>query len=311
METKPVVAVSVITYNHEKFIGHAIENIIRQKTDYKLKIFITDDKSTDKTATICKEYAKKYPDLIDFESFEKNIGVIPNWMKNYQKCIASGARYIANCDGDDYWTDPLKLQKQITFLNENPDYGLTFSDTVLVDLNNEEIEPSPYFIERKKIYKSGDIFWDLLKSNFVNNSSICLRTNCITSVFPQTKSEEKKKWFIVDYWLWLHIAKENKVHFFDEIFAIYRTHGQNLTNGSNRFFLKRPSYIMLDVISALKTKPDTPQKRNLISKILLMILIKKKTSFSNKTKAAYYLIKYPPTYSALAEGIKKRLGNKN
>lgn len=305
MEMKPDVAVSVITYNHEKFIGLAIESILQQKSDYKFRIFITDDKSTDNTANICKTFQDKYPDIIVFESLEKNIGVIPNWMRNYQKCIASGAQYIANCDGDDYWVDSLKLQKQITFLNNNPDYGLTFSDTILVDCNSNEMALTPYFIERKKMYRSGDIFWDLLKSNFVNNSSVCLRTKTIKSVFPQTEREEKKKWYIVDYWLWLQIAKENKVHFFNEVFATYRTHEENLTSGNSNFFSKRPPYIMLDIISALKTRPVESENRNLIAKILLMILIKRKTSRLNKLKAGCYLMKFTPTFSLMRNGVNK------
>lgn len=302
------VAISIITYNHEKFIGKTIESIIDQKTDYNFKLFITDDNSTDNTASICESYERKYPLLISFESFEKNIGVIPNWMKNYQKCIKSRATYIANCDGDDYWTDPLKLQKQITFLNENHDYALTFSDTMLVDYNNREMSLTPYFTERKKMYKSGDIFWDLLKSNFINNSSICLRTNCITDFFPQSNREEKRKWYIVDYWLWLHIAKDHKVHFFDEVFAIYRTHEENLTSGNSGFFSKRPPYIMIDVISTIKTKKVEPKNRILITKILMTILIKKKSSLITKMKAGYYMLKFPPSFSLLKYSLNKQPG---
>lgn len=309
---KPLIAISVTTYNHEKFIGKTIENLISQKTDFSFKIFITDDCSTDNTASICNDYQNKYPDLINFETFEKNIGVIPNWMNNYQKCIASGAKYIANCDGDDYWTDINKIQKQVEFLNQHEDYGLIFSDTYLIDFDNSELELSPYFADRKKMYKSGDIFWDLLKGNFINNSSICLRTKCIEKVYPQEEKDRNKRWYILDYWLWLFIAKDYQVKFIDEKLSAYRTHPSNVSGGGSPGFISdRRGDIMLDIISALnKSKIGTKENKALISKILISISINTKTSLSNKLKSVFYLLKFPPSAKTIMDGFKKYKNNR-
>ena len=103
----------MITYNHEKFIAEAIEGVVMQKTNFQFELVIGEDCSTDNTRAICIEYQKKYPDIIRLRLPETNQGMMLNWINN----INSGrGKYIALCDGDDYWTDPYKLQKQVDFM---------------------------------------------------------------------------------------------------------------------------------------------------------------------------------------------------
>ena len=116
-----LVSVSMITYNHEAFIAEAIEGVVMQKTTFPFELVIGEDCSTDNTRAICIEYQKKYPDIIRLRLPEKNQGMMLNWINN----IESGhGKYIALCDGDDYWTDPYKLQKQVDFMEVNPDFAL-------------------------------------------------------------------------------------------------------------------------------------------------------------------------------------------
>lgn len=128
METKePLVSVCCITYNHVPFIRKAIEGFLMQKTDFPIEILIHDDASTDGTTEIIREYETKYPDLI-FPIYEEvnqyqngHAGDIDFF--NYKR---ARGKYIAYCEGDDYWTDPLKLQKQVDFMEANPEYSVCF-----------------------------------------------------------------------------------------------------------------------------------------------------------------------------------------
>ncbi len=131
IEQKPLVAIQCITYNHEPYIRDALEGFAMQKTNFPFVAIVHDDASTDKTAEIIREYAEKYPDIIKpiFETenqYSKKDGSLGRIMK--EAIATTRAKYIAMCEGDDYWTDPLKLQKQVDFLESNPDYGMCYSD---------------------------------------------------------------------------------------------------------------------------------------------------------------------------------------
>ena len=117
-----VISICTLTYNHEKFISKAIESALVQKCSYKIEMIISDDCSTDNTVEIIKEYAAKYPGIIKPIFNAKNLGPKKN---NVQCLTACTGKYIAGLEGDDYWTDTYKLQKQIDFLESNPDFIVT------------------------------------------------------------------------------------------------------------------------------------------------------------------------------------------
>lgn len=144
--TEPVVSISCITYNHENFIRDAIEGFLMQKTTFPVEILIHDDASTDNTASIVREYEEKYPQLIKpiyqtENQYSKKDGTIGR----IQRGRARG-KYFATCEGDDYWTDPLKLQKQVEFLEANPDCSLCFHASKSIRNNN----PNDYTLHRPK-----------------------------------------------------------------------------------------------------------------------------------------------------------------
>lgn len=122
MEQKNViVSVCMITYNHENFISEAIEGILLQKTTFPIELIIGEDCSTDDTRKIVIEYVKKYPEIIRPILPENNLGISKNFLETMQ---AATGKYIALCEGDDYWTDPYKLQKQVDFLEANKEYSM-------------------------------------------------------------------------------------------------------------------------------------------------------------------------------------------
>lgn len=121
----PVVSVSMITYNHEPYIRQAIEGVMMQKTDFEFELIIGEDCSQDKTREICFEYQKKYPDKIRVLWWHENVSKLGG---NGRRCAARRrGEFVALCEGDDYWTDPYKLQKQINVFRENPSVELCFA----------------------------------------------------------------------------------------------------------------------------------------------------------------------------------------
>lgn len=119
----PLVSVYVATYQHRDYIKDCIEGVLMQKTSFPFEFIIGEDFSTDGTREIVKDYAKRHPSLIRMLTADRNMGQKANRVRCL---IACRGKYVALCDGDDYWTDPLKLQKQVDFMKANPDYSLCF-----------------------------------------------------------------------------------------------------------------------------------------------------------------------------------------
>lgn len=128
------VSICCLTYNHERYIAKAIEGFVMQKTNFSFEIIIGEDCSTDRTGLILEEYKSNYPDQIRLITSASNVGANINAVRVFK---AAGAEYIAICDGDDYWTDPLKLQKQIDFLDQNQDYVMCGHYSKRISENDE------------------------------------------------------------------------------------------------------------------------------------------------------------------------------
>lgn len=126
-DERPVmVTIRCITYNHEHYIRQCLDGFVMQKTNFRYEIVIHDDASTDRTAAIIREYVNKYPELFIPVFEEEN--QYNNWDFVVEQINANiHGKYVAMCEGDDYWTDPLKLQKQVDFLEAHPDYGLVYT----------------------------------------------------------------------------------------------------------------------------------------------------------------------------------------
>lgn len=155
----------MITYNHQRFIGEAIEGVVKQKTNFPIDLVIGEDCSTDNTRTILLAYKEKYPQLIKLILHQKNIGMMKNFVQTLQACKGE---YIALCDGDDYWNDASKLQKQVDFMEENKGYAITFHDCNVISANNETLKIS-------KLGHSGRR--DLTSAEIVSGTS--MPTSCV------------------------------------------------------------------------------------------------------------------------------------
>lgn len=170
MSSDVLVSISCTTYNHAPYIRECLEGFLMQKCDFAYEILIHDDASTDGTIDIIKEYQEKYPEIIKPYIQKEN-----QWSKGvrgmnakYNFSRAQG-KYIALCEGDDYWTDPLKLQKQVDFLEENPDYVLTGHLRIVVDENGNELPHNKY--RKNSLYTQCLLFRNILKDDFLNYKS--------------------------------------------------------------------------------------------------------------------------------------------
>lgn len=141
----PLVSVSVVTYNHKDYIKQCLDGILMQETNFPFEIILGEDESNDGTREICIEYTNKYPDKIKlFLRSRKDVIYIngnPTGRYNFiQNLKAANGKYIALCEGDDYWTDPLKLQKQVDFLEENTDVNLCFHNADIIDTQGKFVK---------------------------------------------------------------------------------------------------------------------------------------------------------------------------
>jgi glycosyltransferase involved in cell wall biosynthesis len=204
------VSILMITYNHENYIREAIEGVLMQKTDFKIELVIGEDFSTDRTREIVMEYLKKYPEKIKVISSETNVGAMANELRTLKACQG---KYIAFCDGDDYWTDPNKLQKQVDFLETHPDYVICFHNVQI--LKNQQIIDD--YITRK-LPSSTDIY-ELAKGNFIHTPSVVFKASFIKEL-PNEFSISP----VGDYFLYMLLAQNGRIWKFDNVMAIYRIH---------------------------------------------------------------------------------------
>lgn len=169
---EPLVSICCHAYNHEPYIRDALDGVIMQKADFPFEVIVNDDASTDETAEIIREYERKYPDIIKPVYQTENQyskGIRPSTITFK---IAKG-KYIALCEGDDYWTDPLKLQKQINFLEKNLDYVICYHDAYILDTTDKIISKSKLPDSFKKDFsaiemKKGQAFILTLSACFRN-----------------------------------------------------------------------------------------------------------------------------------------------
>lgn len=214
-ENEIVVSVCMITYNHASFIAQAIDGVVMQQTNFRYELIISEDCSTDNTRDVCKAYQLKYPDKIKLILPAMNLGVIKNSLSTFQACKG---KYIAICEGDDYWVDPFKLQKQVDFLEANPDYGLVHTNYNVVDKENHSITtynrlPSNYTL-------LSDVFELYLRGKYgIASLTVLFRRVLFEGFVDELKSIHLK---MTDLPMWLEFSKKSKVSYMDEISASYR-----------------------------------------------------------------------------------------
>jgi glycosyltransferase involved in cell wall biosynthesis len=217
---RPKVSVLLITYNHGKYIAEAIESVLMQKTTFPVVINVVDDCSTDGTTEIVKEYAARYPGRVVACLNKKNIGG-----KVSQKNFTRGFRtldgeYWALLEGDDYWTSPNKLQRQVDFLEANPDFAICAHNTVKVYEDGSR-EPHRFLYYGKK--DDCDVYEAIMLRMFFHTTGVLYR-----NVFQGEPPRGYDNRWSCDIYIFISHAAHGKIHHIDEDMAVYRAHGSGL-----------------------------------------------------------------------------------
>jgi glycosyltransferase involved in cell wall biosynthesis len=201
----------MITYNHELFIKEAILGVLAQTTNFDIELIVADDCSTDKTEAVVQEIVNTHPksSIIRYTRHSANKGMMPNFIWSMEQCKGE---YIALCEGDDYWTDPNKLQKQVDFLDKNFDYVICFHPVKILMPDGRLIED---FIT--KVPENFETIETLAtKGNYIHTPSVVIK-NLIKS-FP----EEFLNTPIGDYFLYMYLAQFGKIGKLKDTMSVYR-----------------------------------------------------------------------------------------
>ena len=223
MNSKALLDVLIVTYNHKNYISQALDGVLMQKTNFNFNIVVGDDCSTDGTIEILKEYEKKFPGRLNVIYQKKNLG--PHHEDRNILTMIKNARskYVALLDGDDYWTDESKLQVQVDFLENNPDFNIC---THQVQIDKEgQISKNEIFAITKEVSTMND----LLVNNFI--------FSC-TSVF-RMPTEKLPHWFKDampgDYPLMIWVLqKKGKIKYIPKTMACYRIHAGGIWSLANK-----------------------------------------------------------------------------
>lgn len=209
MGKAPKVSIVSISYNQEKYIREALESFVAQKTDFDFEVIIADDCSTDKTAEIIREFSEAHPGIFRPILRDKNVGIQPNLIGALR---AAKGEYIALCEGDDYWTDPQKLQSQVDFLENSPSYALCFHSVRVFFENSRKEE----FIFPEVDDKTKFTLKELLNRNFIQTNSVMYRR--------QKYEKMPENILPLDWYLHLYHAQFGKIGFIDKVMSAYRRH---------------------------------------------------------------------------------------
>lgn len=210
-----LVSIHCATYNHDKYIADAIESFLMQKTNFKFEILIHDDASTDKTADVIREYEKRYPDLIKPIYQTTNQHSIGQSISRINLERAQG-KYIAICEGDDYWTDPYKLQKQVDYMEKHPECSLSVHGGYVVNTSDKRI------ISKNRPHKGSKIF---NTEEIIEGDGGLFLTNSM--FYPRKYVNNRPEFFnkapVGDYPLTIYLSLLGTVYYIDDYMSAYRT----------------------------------------------------------------------------------------
>lgn len=219
MSNTPILSVCMICYEHENNIIQAVESVFMQQTNFEYEFVIANDCSLDNTDAIIRGIIKDYNNgiIIRYFSHPKNLGLSQNFLFALDQCQG---KYIAICEGDDYWTDPLKLQRQVDFLEHHNSYSMVVENGLVINSVfgteykfNKEISETEYSIIH------------LLESRKFPTSSVMFRQKFISDIFKFNQ--------LVDTILWCYLSTKGKIKYFPNVSSVYRRTKTGFVESSN------------------------------------------------------------------------------
>lgn len=230
---EPLVSIRTSTYNQEKYIRQCIEGILMQKTDFPFEYIIGEDCSTDGTRDIVYEYARQYPNLIRVVTDDVNVGMRANGLRCIERCRG---KYMAICEGDDWWTDPYKLQKQVDFLEAHPEYLMCTTCYSTLRMKDGFLKNGSKDGNGKDISLRS-----LMRKNTVGTLTVMYRSDAMAQYEAEVRPL-LPEFRMGDYPLWLYMAHKGKIHELPCSTATYRIL-ENSTSHSDDFDRQYGFYI--------------------------------------------------------------------
>ncbi len=301
----PLVSVKMITYNHAPYIARAVEGVLQQKVNFPIEVVIGEDCSTDGTREIVFEYQKKYPDIIRVITSDTNVGMIKNGYRTEKACRG---KYVAWCEGDDYWHNPYKLQKQADYMESHPECGLVHSDydryfptsgKLLKNFNKSENNIPPDNLDISSILRGG-------KYLYILTCTVMVRRGMLLQIIDSDPFLHQSENFqIGDTNIWAEIAWRSKTHYFNESLSTYTVMEESASKSRDPIKNAKFGMSVNEVFLYLVKKYNLPESEFRFhtenwcrfalwvafyekNQILLMEVRKKKRKWSAKEFLLYY-----------------------
>ncbi len=227
---RPVVVISCLAYNQEVYIRETLQSFVSQKTNFSFVAIVHDDASTDGTTIVIKEFVDRYPDIIlpiyeKKNQYSKHDGSLGRIMQEARN--ATGAKYVALCEGDDYWTDPLKLQKQVDFLETHSGYSMCFHNAIEHFEGNSRVDKLFSNLESRD-YTGVEIYANWI----VPTASVVVRRE-VFELDIYKRAKRNKKFIFGDILLFLSAASYGKTYAMEDVMSVYRRHEGGVTHYRN------------------------------------------------------------------------------
>lgn len=231
------VSVCIITWNHERFIAQALDSVFEQRTTFEYEVVIGVDYSTDRTRDIVEAYAARYPDAIRPKFYEERVGLKTNFVETLGRCRG---KYVAVLSGDDYWIDPYKLQRQVQFLDNNPDYSLVGDNAIVFS----EESATVVRLARTSVVALDVATSELMVHNPFIASTVMFRN--IVKEFPAVYFESVGE----DRRLYILISQHGKCCCSPNVSGVYRVHSNSITTKRRSSYEGRKSMLLESILNA-------------------------------------------------------------
>lgn len=256
MSVKPIVSVHMLTYNHESCIAEAIEGVINQKANFLFELVIGEDCSTDNTRKIVLDYQRRFPHIIKVIKSDDNVGMLSNSLRTTKACTG---KYLAYCEGDDYWHNPNKLQIQVDFLEKNANYGMVHSNANLFNTSSGKLTES--YLKLSLDLDDANAYFEILtNTRRVVTATVCVRRNLLVEILQNNPECTNEQFLMGDLQVWLELSHVSRVKYFTEALATYNFLEESATQSKDPIKLLRFEKSFKDVIQLYLEKYKCPDE---------------------------------------------------
>ncbi|GAA3571839.1 glycosyltransferase family 2 protein [Snuella lapsa] len=244
MSGRPKVSVCMITYGHEKFVKQAVQGVLMQECEFEIELIVADDCSPDTTQFIVEGIIKEHPRgyRVKYVKHSENKGMLANFIWAMNQCCGD---YIAFCEGDDYWTDSLKLQKQVGFLEANLDYGICFHNVNVFYQKENRLCADGF----TRAVPETTTTLDLARGNYMHTPSVVMRNDF---ELPQWYSKSP----LGDWPLYMIAAHNKMIKRLEDIMAVYRVHEKGVWALQSREYRVRNTIKSFELVLESKVVDD-------------------------------------------------------